>query len=169
MVIWIGKKVKCPECGTYNDKENAVAYNSRYYCKVCFANRTRDAEDYKDLIAYICDLYCIEAPTGWMLKQIKDFKEQYKYTYKGMKSTLHYFYEILEGNDTANSIGIGIIPFVYDEAKKFYVDKKAVKDSVLGCDLEDIENNKRVVHINRKDYQKNNDYKRIALIDIEQL
>ena len=51
-----------------------------------------------------------------------------------MKTTLHYFYEIQEGNDVADSMGIGIVPFVYDEAKRFYIDKKAVKDSVTGCE-----------------------------------
>ena len=43
-----------------------------------------------------------------------------------MKTTLNYFFEIQEGNDPNDSIGVGIIPFVYDEAKKFYIDKKAV-------------------------------------------
>lgn len=169
VVVWIARKVKCPECGTFNDKENAICHNSKYYCKVCFENKQRESQDYKDLIAYICKLYQIDVPTGWMLKQIKDFKEQYKYTYRGMKTTLHYFYEIQEGNDVADSMGVGIIPFVYDEAKKFYIDKKAVKDSVLGCDLEEIENKKKIIHINKKHYQEENKYKGMALIDIEKL
>ena len=29
----MARKVKCPECGTFNDKENAVYHNSKYYCK----------------------------------------------------------------------------------------------------------------------------------------
>ena len=104
-----------------------------------------------------------------MLKQIKDFKEQFNYTYKGMKTTLHYFYEIQEGNDVGDSMGIGIVPFVYDEAKKFYIDKKAVKDSVIGCDLEELQNKKRVINM-RKAYKPNeNKYKDMALIDIEKL
>ncbi len=165
----MARKVKCPECGTYNDKENAVCHNSKYYCKVCYENKTRDSQDYKELIAYICELYQIDAPTGWMLKQIKDFKEQFNYTYKGMKTTLHYFYEIQEGNDVGDSMGIGIVPFVYDEAKRFYIDKKAVKDSVIGCDLEELQNKKRVINM-RKAYKPNeNKYKDIALIDIEKL
>ena len=95
----MARKVKCPECGTFNDKENAVCHNSKYYCKVCYENKMRESQDYKDLITYICNLYQIDSPTGWMLKQIKDFKEQFNYTYRVMKTTLHYFYEIQEGND----------------------------------------------------------------------
>ena len=129
----------------------------------------RESQDYKELIAYICELYQIDAPTGWMLKQIKDFKEQFNYTYRGMKSTLHYFYEIQEGNDVTDSMGIGIVPFVYDEAKKFYIDKKAVKDSVNNCDLDELQNNKRVIKMRKVIKPNENKYKDMALIDIEKL
>ena len=165
----MARKVKCPECGTYNDKENTVYYNSKYYCKVCYDNKKRESQDYKDLIAYICELYQIDAPTGWMLKQIKDFNEQFNYTYRGMKTTLHYFYEIQEGNDVADSMGIGIVPFVYDEAKKFYIDKKAVKDSVSDCDLDKMQNNKRIIKMHKPNRPDENKYKDMALIDIEKL
>ena len=86
-----------------------------------------------------------------------------------MKTTLHYFYEIQEGNDVADSIGIGIVPFVYDEAKRFYIDKKAVKDSVAGCDLEELQSKKRVIKMRKSNKPNENKYKDIALIDIEKL
>jgi hypothetical protein len=113
-------------------------------------------------------LYSIDIPTGWILKQIKDFKEQFNYTYKGIKSTLHYFFEIQEGNDVADSLGIGIVPFVYDEAKKFYIDKKAVRDSLIGINLEEMEANKKIINIKRNSFELDK-YKDVALIDIEKL
>lgn len=164
----MARKVKCPECGTYNDKENTVYHNSKYYCKICFENKQKEAQDYKNLVAYICELYQIEAPTGWMLKQIKDYKEQFNFTYRGIKTTLHYFYEIQEGNSVEDSMGIGIVPFVYDEAKRFYIEKKAVKDSLKDCDLEEIGNRKKTIHINLEQKTKNK-YKEMALIDIDKL
>lgn len=164
----MARKVKCPECGTYNDKENTVYHNSKYYCKICFENKQKEAQDYKNLVAYICELYQIEAPTGWMLKQIKDYKEQFNFTYRGIKTTLHYFYEIQKGNSVEDSMGIGIVPFVYDEAKRFYIEKKAVKDSLKDCDLEEIGNRKKTIHINRE-RKTQNKYKEMALIDIEKL
>ncbi len=162
------RKVKCPECGTFNDKENTVLHNNRYYCKVCYENKIREAQDYKDLIAYICELFEIDAPTPLMCKQIKDYKEQFNYTYRGMKTTLHYFFEIQEGNDPADSLGIGIIPFVYEEAKKFYIDKKAVKDSVTACNIEVVQNTKRIIR-KVSPSKPTNQYKDIVLIDIAQL
>lgn len=164
----MARKVKCPECGTYNDKENTVYHNSKYYCKICFENKQKEAQDYKNLVAYICELYQIEAPTGWILKQIKDYKEQFNFTYRGIKTTLHYFYEIQKGNSVEDSMGIGIVPFVYDEAKRFYIEKKAVKDSLKDCDLEEIGNRKKTIHINRE-RKTQNKYKEMALIDIEKL
>ena len=164
----MSRKVKCPECGTYNDKENTVYYNSKYYCKVCYDNKKRESQEYKELIAYICKLYQIDAPTGWMLKQIKEFKEQFNYTYRGIKSTLHYFYEI-EGNEVADNIGIGIVPFVYEEAKKFYIDKIAVRNSINGCDLDELQNNKRFIKKIKPNRLNENKYKDMVLINIEEL
>ena len=62
----MARKVKCPECGTFNDKENTVTFNGRYYCPVCYENKQKEADDYKQLIANICELYQIDAPTGWI-------------------------------------------------------------------------------------------------------
>jgi hypothetical protein len=135
---------------------------------VCFDNKQNEAQDYKDLISYICELYSIDVPTGWILKQIKDFKDQFNYTYKGMKTTLHYFFEIQEGNDVADSMGIGIVPFVYDDAKRFYIDKKAVKDSVAGVDVDNLDSNKTTINI-KHSAMEDNKYKNLALIDIEEL
>lgn len=149
-------------------KENTVYHNSKYYCKICYENKQKEAQDYKALIAYICELYQIDVPTGWMLKQIKDYKDQFHYTYRGIKTTLHYFYEIQEGNSVEDSLGIGIVPFVYDEAKKFYIDKKAIKDNLKDCDMQKVQNRKKVIHINRNQDEKNK-YKEMALINIEEL
>lgn len=164
----MARKVKCPTCGTLNDKENTISHSSKYYCKDCYDSKIKETQNYKELITYICELYQIEAPTGWILKQIKDFKEQFNYSYKGIGTTLRYFFEIKEGNDVADSMGIGIVPFVYDEAYKFYVDKKAIKDSVVNFNLEEIEANKKVITIKRNADEVNK-FKEIALIDIGKL
>ena len=57
----------------------------------------------------------------------------------------------------------------YDEAKKFYIDKKAVKDSVTDCDLDKMQNNKRIIKMHKSNRPDENKYKDMALIDIEKL
>ena len=41
-------------------------------------------------------------------------------TYKGMNSTLIYFYDIKKNSTKGSNEGIGIIPYVYEEAKKYF-------------------------------------------------
>ena len=165
----MSRKVKCPECDTLNDKEVAVYHNGRHYCAVCYENKKKSSDDYKALIEYICEIYGIEAPTGWMLKQIKDFREQFGYTYKGIKSSLHYFYEIQEGNSVENSMGIGIVPFIYDEAKNYYIDKKVIKDNVKGCDVNEITSEVNTINIKKSNVENKYKFRDVSIIDIENL
>lgn len=53
-------------------------------------------------------------------KQIKQFIEEYNYSYSGILKSLVYFFEV-KGNSTdkANG-GIGIVPFVYKDAYNYY-------------------------------------------------
>ena len=55
-----------------------------------------------------------------MPKQLKEYKEQYNFTSTGILKTLIYWYEI-KGNSTEKANGgIGIIPYVYNDALKYY-------------------------------------------------
>ena len=53
-------------------------------------------------------------------KQMKDFVENYHYTYSGMKKALVYFYEIKKNDISKANGGIGIIPYVYRDAYNYY-------------------------------------------------
>ncbi|TWL92105.1 hypothetical protein CHCC15291_1414 [Bacillus licheniformis] len=64
-----------------------------------------------------------------MLKQIKEFQEEYKYKLKGIELALRYFHETL-GNPVREGDGLGIVPFIYEEAKADYLQKKAIEESV---------------------------------------
>ena len=53
-------------------------------------------------------------------KQIKEFMDKYGYTYSGIHKALIYYYEV-KGNsiEKANG-GIGIIPYIYQNAFNYY-------------------------------------------------
>ena len=163
------RKVKCPECETFNHKEETIYHQKRYYCKICYNNKTKESQHYKDLISYICNLYEIEAPSGFILVQIKKFKEQFNYTYKGIELTLEYFYEIKTNNTPEAGQGLGIIPYVYEEAKQFFVDRKDIVKNIQGIDLQEVTNKTKVIHIKKSDRAKEDDYKDIAIINISEL
>ncbi|AYC51950.1 hypothetical protein EI976_05315 [Bacillus licheniformis] len=125
----MARRVKCPYCETYLDKDDAIPYKKRYYHQNCFDTWKMEAVHRKELIKYICELYKIDAPTGMMLKQIKEFQEEYKYKLKGIELALRYFHETL-GNPVREGDGLGIVPFIYEEAKADYLQKKAIEESV---------------------------------------
>lgn len=139
----MGKKVKCPVCNTMNDKEETVAYGNRYYCKTCYEEKEQSVDGYKRLVSYICRLYNINKPTGMMLKQIKDFKNEYGFTDDGIYMTLRYYYELLD-NKVLEGVGLGIVPYYYEKAKQQYLTLINVENMVENCE-KDIE---RTVVIN---------------------
>lgn len=53
-------------------------------------------------------------------KQIKDCVEKYHYSYSGILKTLQYFFEIKKNPIEKANGGIGIVPYVYDDAKKYF-------------------------------------------------
>lgn len=121
--------VKCTVCGKQfdRDKVQAVKVSARRYahysCKpdgelVPLAKPVD--EDLLKLEAYIEDLLGKDYNHAKVKKQIKDFKNDYDYSYSGMLKTLVWFYDI-KGNpkEKANG-GIGIIPFVYKDALNYY-------------------------------------------------
>lgn len=190
----IVKQVKCPICGQMNDKENTVFVKPRYYCVSCYdiyknTKQTKEnikkqlkekteeqenkgsnsAKDYQDLVDYICALFQISVPTPIMFKQIKTFKNTYNYTYRGMRSTLYYFFEIKD-NDVSNSLGVGIIPYAYEDALDFYTKRKNVADSVKKINIEDMRNNKRFINKKIKpDSNIKRTYKENIMLNIEDI
>jgi hypothetical protein len=163
------RKVKCPVCESYNYKEEAIYHQKRYYCEICYKNKTKEADNYKNLIQYICDIYEIKVPTGFMFTQIKNFKEQYNYTYKGMELTLDYFYNV-KTNDTPDiNKGLGIIPYIYEEAKQFFIEKRNIKKNLESINIQDITDKVNVISIKKSDKKIDQDYKNIAIIDITEI
>ena len=108
------------------DKFPAVLVSSRRYAHASCAGQltpeqAKEEKDYKELESYIIKLFNLEHMDGRITLQIKKYMQDHpEYTYSGIKRTLEYFYEI-KGNsiDKANG-GIGIVPWVYEEARRYY-------------------------------------------------
>lgn len=144
----MARQLKCPKCGKLNDKENTIYFNKRYWCKECREKIESDTRDRNELIDYIMNLFEIDKPTGYIMKQIQKYIDQ-GYTYKGMYLTLTYFYDTL-GNklpiDIKEYESLGIIPSMYNRAKKHYIEIMKIEES-----CEEFNNN---YEIKIYDYQK---------------
>lgn len=135
-------KVKCPLCSERDEKEVMIKSGKRYWHPTCIeeheANKSaeeqrvdRDKEERKQLIAYVCDLYKVDKPSMLVLTQMKRMHEDNGWRYLAIQMTLEYFYEI-KNNSTRNSNGIGIVPYVYEEATDYYKRLAKINDQVIG-------------------------------------
>lgn len=121
------RMVKCKYCGIQFDRnaEPAVEVSARRYAhKACIEKHQaaipQDEQDYAALETYIKKLFKEDNINVRIRKQIKDFRQEYNYTYSGMLKTLYWWYEI-KGNSIENAQGgIGIIPYIYEDALKYY-------------------------------------------------
>lgn len=157
---------KCPDCETeVVDKSKATKISGRWVCEDCLEVREGIQGERQSLYDYVSKIFNIEYPTVWMMKQIKDFKEQNGYTYKGMELTLRYWIETL-GNSMVNAKGVGIIPYVYDDAKRFFIEKMEVGNFVASME-EPLSNNKEVNILKSK--MSGNKEKKSKLIDMSDL
>lgn len=78
--------------------------------------------DKEKLENYICDLYGIKKITQKISRQIKDYVENYGYTYSGILKALVYHHEV-KGNkyDPTKARGsIRIVEYVYQQAYNYY-------------------------------------------------
>lgn len=119
--------VKCKYCGIQFDtvQEPWVEVSPRRYAHKSCAEKydtsiPQDEKDYKELEDYIKKIFKLDNVGATIKKQIKKFKEEYNYTYSGMKKTLFWWYEIQKHPLLDSYTGIGIVPYIYDEALKYY-------------------------------------------------
>lgn len=94
--------------------------------------KAQEEIDKKELMDYIIKLFNLDPNENYPLIQaeIRRFrsKEYGNMTYKGMKTTLDYCYNLLK-KDLPKHPSISIIPYKYDEALKFYTQRLAVKET----------------------------------------
>lgn len=126
----LAKVAHCMECKCEINKDIDVQIGNRWRCLQCNNKVQKEKQDRKELYDYICDLYELDIPTTMMMKQIKEFKENYNYKYKGMLLALQYWYEILEKSFNEEN-GLGIIPYIYNEAKKHYIAKQKINSYTI--------------------------------------
>ena len=119
--------VKCAICGLSFDAnaEPFVKVNSRRYAhQKCSKNKEENLsqleKDKQALEDYIMKLFNITYLDPRIRKQLKQFIEEYHYTFSGIHKALVYHYEIKGGDiDKANG-ALGIVPYVYQKAYNYY-------------------------------------------------
>lgn len=120
------RKVKCPGCGIffYRDEEENLFIKNRYWHTKCYKaeQEKQSASDsaITELDNYIIELFSADYVSARIRKQIKDMIDHYGFTYSGILGTLKYWYEVKGNQISKSNNGIGIVPYVYADARKYY-------------------------------------------------
>lgn len=151
--------VKCSICGEQFDA-NEIAYvktSSRRYahasCKEKQDNElTQEEKDKIVLEDYIKKLFNISIITPKIRKQIKDYTENYNFTYSGIHKALVYFFEIKGNSIEKANQGIGIVGYVYKQAFDYYYALWQAQQKNVNKEISDYE--PKVVEITIKSPQR---------------
>lgn len=121
--------VKCFYCGETFDTNTIpfVMVNSRRYAhKSCqddkLASETKQEKDKRILEEYIKELFHCTTISPRVAKQIQTLVHdvEHNYTYSGIYKTLKYFYDVRGNSIEKANGGIGIVPYVYNEAYTYW-------------------------------------------------
>ena len=119
---------KCPHCNNEVKEEDAI-YNTktkRYYHEFCY----NELLERKQLCDYVCELFSYKKPSVRIYQQMTSYHDK-GVSYSDMLLALKYFYEIKKGDINKSQGGIGIIPYVLDEAKEFATLEKLEQDRLI--------------------------------------
>lgn len=153
----------CKACNKKLQPSEKFIHSSKTYCESCYVKIKRDSEEYKQLIEYICVNYNINAPTGFMLKQIKEMKDECSYTYGGMTYTLWYCKDVI-GKELLSKYGVALIRYYYDDASAYFMQQEESKRKMEK--LKDVELKTKIVKVNKQNkYETNNN----SLINLNNL
>ena len=147
------RMVKCKYCGIQFNR-NAEPFvevgGRRYAHKECAEKYqqsiSQEERDYMELEKYIKKLFKKNVVSARIKKQIKDFKQEYKYTYSGMQKTLYWWFELKHNSIEKANDGIGIVPFVYNDALNYFynlyladIANKAAPERIKKPEVQEIE------------------------------
>lgn len=153
-------KHKCKICSKVI-QDKGVTSNKQHYHENCYSKQQQAEKNRMVLCEYIAKKRGISFPPVFILMQIKQMKEKYKFSYSEMYKTLYYAYEIKQ-MPMSDEYGIGIIPYLHDKAQDFFKEnqrlRKVNKGKTVKTDI-----------IYRVSANNNADARRKNLIDISLL
>lgn len=146
----MAKSVMCRECGgRFNKellKENEdwiMPSKNWYYHKDCYeawvtkrsdkkniSSIKNDEEYIRDIFDYLSRDLKVSYDGGKVRSQINNFIKQGKKA-KGILFSLIYFYDIQNGDWNNSNGGIGIVPYIYDDARAYWSEQKERQNDVL--------------------------------------
>ena len=133
--------VICKYCGETFDRDTTpfVAVGSRRYAhKECGekyeVKLTQNEKDYNELLEYTKKIFS-DVSLAKIKMQIRKYKMEYGYDYLSILNALKYFYEIKKNDVDKSNGGIGIVPYIYEEANKYFKEEERIKNINSNIDI----------------------------------
>ena len=115
---------KCYYCNQYFDitkEEFRMATTNRYAHVSCYnKNHTADDEFIPKIYQFLKQEVLITYDFAQCERQRKHFVTKLGYTNEGILNALKYFYKVKKQSPEKSGNRIGIVPYVYSEAKEYY-------------------------------------------------
>ena len=158
---------KCLYCGGAIDiaHEEWAMVRTRYAHKSCYEkNYSQDEEFVPEIYRYLKEEIGISCDYVQCENQRQRFIQKMGYTNEGILNALKYFYGVKKESPQKSGNRIGIIPYVYDEAKIYYEElskrQKKIKEDIQ----KQMKEEKVVIHIRAPEKETNKD-----LIDLDSI
>lgn len=134
------------------DEEPFVQVGGRRYahkeCEEKYGQKkTQEEKDLEDLENYIKKLFGESYINARIRKQIKEFRQEYNYSYSGILKTLIYWYDIKGNSIEEANKAIGIVPFIYQQSRDYYYALHLAKLANAGKRIEEYKPRVRSVKI----------------------
>ena len=122
--------VKCKFCGETFDRNDPnikfIKIKNRYAHQSCYDKQDKakleEDEAWSNIIEYLTQLLGDDFEFVKTDKMLQNYKTKYNFTYTGMYKALKWYYEIDNGSKENANGGIGIMPYIYEKAYKYYYD-----------------------------------------------
>lgn len=129
--VFMPRKVKCLYCSKefLREEESYVQIGNRYAHEEC-AKEYQEEKDYEEKIHQLIKEKCgTEYNYKRVQSQIKKFKEQKEQSIspKEIYNVLLYWYNVRKEDPAQSHGGIGIVPYIYNEALKYYREERQRK------------------------------------------
>ena len=119
-------KVKCKYCEQVfdTDKEPFVLVSAKRYahkeCEKYKETQTPEEKERESFFEYTKKLFGSQYNYLATQKLAEQYIKKHKYTYSGMLKSLIWFYDITKHSTEKSNGSIGIIPYIYDQAREYY-------------------------------------------------
>lgn len=118
--------VKCRFCGKQFDasiEEFVQPVERKYYHKACYEQipkKDQQKQQDEELFFKILGKYIPKYNYVQSKKLAEGYIKKYNFTWSGMAGTLEYYYGTCQASTAEAKDTIGIIPYVYEDAKKYW-------------------------------------------------